>query len=124
MGQPDLDFTAPEVQMSSTCSPQSDMFSLGLLITCLYNNGKSLVDANLSATNYSKQLEAVSGSSLHLVLPCLIPYEPELKPLGYFYSPCSTKNFEAIAASLPIRNKALAIGYLWRILDLYYSWSP
>jgi hypothetical protein len=60
MGQPDLDFTAPEVQTASNCSPMSDMFSLGLLIASLYNNGRSLVEANLSTSNYCKQLEAVS----------------------------------------------------------------
>ncbi len=60
MGQPDLDFIAPEVQ-SSKCSPMSDMFSLGLLITFLYNNGKSLVEANLSTAHYAKQLDLVSN---------------------------------------------------------------
>ncbi|KAG8195910.1 hypothetical protein JTE90_001145 [Oedothorax gibbosus] len=57
MGQPDLDFTAPEVQGTSTCSPLSDMFSLGMLICAIYNNGRSLIDANHSAANYNKQLE-------------------------------------------------------------------
>ena len=60
MGQPDLDFTAPEVQTQSQCSPMSDMFSLGLLIVSLYNNGRSLVEANLSSTSYNKQIELVS----------------------------------------------------------------
>jgi hypothetical protein len=66
MGQPDLDFTAPEVQTASNCSPMSDMFSLGLLIASLYNNGRSLVEANLSTSNYCKQLEAVS----HIIFLC------------------------------------------------------
>ncbi|GFR11611.1 SCY1-like protein 2 [Trichonephila clavata] len=60
MGQPDLDFTAPEVQATSTCSPLSDMFSLGMLICAVFNNGRSLIDANHSTTNYNKQLELVS----------------------------------------------------------------
>ena len=60
MGQPDLDFTAPEVQTQSLCTPNSDMFSLGLLITFLYNNGRSLITANLNASNYLKQLDSVS----------------------------------------------------------------
>ncbi|CAL1266831.1 unnamed protein product [Larinioides sclopetarius] len=57
MGQPDLDFTAPEVQATSTCSPLSDMFSLGMLICAVFNNGRPLIDANHSTTNYNKQLE-------------------------------------------------------------------
>ena len=60
MGQPDLDFIAPEVQTQSLCTINSDMFSLGLLITFLYNNGRSLIQANLNASNYLKQLDAVS----------------------------------------------------------------
>ncbi|OTF82604.1 hypothetical protein BLA29_011292 [Euroglyphus maynei] len=60
MGQPDLDFTAPEVQTQSLCTPNSDMFSLGLLITFLYNNGRSLIMANMNASNYLKQLDAVN----------------------------------------------------------------
>ncbi|XP_022236702.1 SCY1-like protein 2, partial [Limulus polyphemus] len=57
MGQPDLDFTAPEIQFSSMCSPYSDMFSLGLLTCSVFNNGRSLIEANLSTSAYSKQLD-------------------------------------------------------------------
>ena len=46
--EPDLDFAAPEVQSSSACSPQSDMFSFGLLILSLYNNGRSPVESSFS----------------------------------------------------------------------------
>nr|XP_046909922.1 SCY1-like protein 2 isoform X1 [Dermatophagoides farinae] len=68
MGQPDLDFTAPEVQTQSLCTPNSDMFSLGLLITFLYNNGRSLITANLNASNYLKQLDSLNVS-LNQLLP-------------------------------------------------------
>ncbi|XP_022248473.1 SCY1-like protein 2 [Limulus polyphemus] len=67
MGQPDLDFTAPEIQNSSTCSPYSDMFSLGLLICAIFNNGRSLIEANLSSSNYSKQLDLLE-QNLHELL--------------------------------------------------------
>ena len=60
MGQPDLDFTAPEVQSSSTCSPQSDMFSLGLLMCAIFLQGKSPLESNLSPANYLRQLEIMS----------------------------------------------------------------
>ncbi|GFY67102.1 SCY1-like protein 2 [Trichonephila inaurata madagascariensis] len=59
MGQPDLDYTAPEVQNHSKCSPLSDMFSLGLVICAVFNGGHSLIEANLSCATYQKQLEMV-----------------------------------------------------------------
>lgn len=70
MGQPDLDFTAPEVQATSTCSPLSDMFSLGMLICAIFNDGRSLIDANHSATNYNKQLELVSIIHILVYFSC------------------------------------------------------
>lgn len=60
MGQPDLDFTAPEIQINSKCSPLSDMFSLGLVICAVYNGGHSIIESNLSCATYQKQLEMVS----------------------------------------------------------------
>ncbi|KAH8031797.1 hypothetical protein HPB51_020915 [Rhipicephalus microplus] len=67
MGQPDLDYTAPEIQATSSCSPLSDMFSLGLVICALFNNGRSIIEGNLSTTTYNKQLEVLEGS-LHNLL--------------------------------------------------------
>lgn len=67
MGQPDLDYTAPEVQATSTCSPLSDMFSLGLVVCALFNGGRSIIEGNLSTTTYNKQLEVLEGS-LHNML--------------------------------------------------------
>ena len=58
-GQPDLDYTAPEIQTSSTCSLLSDMFSLGMVISAIFNNGKSLINSNHSSSNYLKQIEGV-----------------------------------------------------------------
>ncbi|KAF8790362.1 SCY1-like protein 2 isoform X2 [Argiope bruennichi] len=62
MGQPDLDYTAPEVQNHSKCSPLSDMFSLGLVICAVFNGGHSLIEANLSCANYQKQLEMLDSN--------------------------------------------------------------
>ncbi|XP_076341084.1 SCY1-like protein 2 [Tachypleus tridentatus] len=67
MGQPDLDFTAPEIQFSSMCSPYSDMFSFGLLICSVFNNGRSLIEANLSTTTYSKQLDLLEQNLTELL---------------------------------------------------------
>ena len=69
MCQPDLDFVAPEIQSSSACSPQSDMFSLGLLICAIYNNGRSPIESNFSSASYFKQLETVS-QGIFVVCEC------------------------------------------------------
>lgn len=81
MAQPNLDFmgelcclslslsfsnvcsAAPETQSSSKCSLLSDMFSLGMVICAVYNNGRPLIQAGNSTSNYAKQLETVSECS-------------------------------------------------------------
>ncbi|XP_022686618.1 SCY1-like protein 2 [Varroa jacobsoni] len=67
MGQPDLDYTAPEVHATSSCSPQSDMFSLGLLITALFNQGHSLLESQLSISIYTQRIEEMDRN-LHSLL--------------------------------------------------------
>lgn len=51
---------APEVQLSSYCSSHSDMFSLGMVIFAIFNNGRPLIQANHSSSTYMKQLDVVS----------------------------------------------------------------
>ncbi|XP_063594283.1 SCY1-like protein 2 [Penaeus indicus] len=68
MTQPDLDFIAPEVQTSSSCSVVSDMFSLGMCVCAIFNSGKSLIEANHSSSLYQKQLD-VLGEQVNNVLP-------------------------------------------------------
>ncbi|XP_037077025.1 SCY1-like protein 2 [Pollicipes pollicipes] len=60
MAQPDLDFIAPEIQTTSQCTLLSDLFSLGMVICAVFNNGKSLIEANHSNTTYMKQFEVLS----------------------------------------------------------------
>jgi serine/threonine protein kinase len=38
--QPNLDFLAPEITTSMSCSPASDMFALGMLTYTAFNSGK------------------------------------------------------------------------------------
>ncbi|KAK7474281.1 hypothetical protein BaRGS_00034473, partial [Batillaria attramentaria] len=57
MAQPDLNFLAPEVQLGRTCSPLSDMFSLGMVVCSLYNAGHSLIAADHNPNIYVKQLD-------------------------------------------------------------------
>ncbi|XP_054274945.1 SCY1-like protein 2 isoform X2 [Macrosteles quadrilineatus] len=68
MAQPDLDYTAPEVQTSSQCSVLSDMFSLGMVICAIFNQGRPLVQANHSSSAYLKQLELLEDQ-VHNLLP-------------------------------------------------------
>lgn len=66
--------TAPEIQMTSNCSILSDMFSLGMVICAIFNNGHPLIQANNSTSAYLKQLEMVRNS-YELVNPLQFPYQ-------------------------------------------------
>lgn len=68
MAQPNLDFMAPEVQINSNCSILSDMYSLGMVICAIFNNGKPLIQAQNSPSAYLKQLELLEDA-VHNVLP-------------------------------------------------------
>ncbi|KAI2801048.1 hypothetical protein BLOT_011622, partial [Blomia tropicalis] len=77
MGQPDLDFIAPEVQTQSVCTPLSDMFSLGLLIAFLCGHGKLLINANLNTSTYLRQLDSLNAS-LNELIPNVSPMLQEM----------------------------------------------
>ncbi|XP_055689243.1 SCY1-like protein 2 isoform X3 [Lutzomyia longipalpis] len=68
MMQPNLDFMAPEIQIRSTCSILSDMFSLGMVICAIFNHGRPLIQANNSTSAYLKQLELLDDG-VHNMLP-------------------------------------------------------
>ncbi|KAK3783165.1 hypothetical protein RRG08_046959 [Elysia crispata] len=57
MAQPDLNFIAPEVQLHKTCTPLSDMFSVGMVICSIYNSGRSLISAEHNPNLYVKQMD-------------------------------------------------------------------
>ncbi|XP_074604678.1 SCY1-like protein 2 isoform X2 [Brevipalpus obovatus] len=96
--QPDLNYSAPECQLSSICSPQSDMFSFGLLICSLFNNGRSLLDCNLSTSLYAKQLEMIQqnvseittkmGQNNQIIdhLPSLLDIDPQRRANSQIFS--------------------------------------
>lgn len=75
MAQPNLDFTAPEIQTCSNCSILSDMFSLGLVICTIFNNGKPLIQAQNSPSAYLKQLEMVKILNV-ISVTFLCPWNP------------------------------------------------
>ena len=59
LAQPNLNFIAPEVQTEKKCSTISDIFSLGMTICCVYNQGQPLINAEYSTQTYVKQLDLV-----------------------------------------------------------------
>ncbi|KMY98799.1 SCY1-like protein 2 isoform X3 [Drosophila simulans] len=70
MAQPNLDFMAPETQSTSKCSLLSDMFSLGMVICAVFNNGRPLIQAGNSTSNYAKQMETLDDL-VHKLMPRL-----------------------------------------------------
>ncbi|KAL5105997.1 SCY1-like protein 2 [Taenia crassiceps] len=52
--QPDLDYIAPEVQLYHTMSPLADIFSLGMVICSIFNDGVSLLHCDGNVANYAK----------------------------------------------------------------------
>ncbi|XP_015792718.1 SCY1-like protein 2 isoform X2 [Tetranychus urticae] len=94
--QPDLDFMAPEVQNQSCCSPQSDMFSFGILICTLYNKGRSPLESNLSVVQYNRKIELLSRNAvsildnlptdLQLPVQGLLDLEPRRRPTSQQFS--------------------------------------
>ncbi|KER24628.1 hypothetical protein T265_14379, partial [Opisthorchis viverrini] len=54
--QPNLDFIAPEAQMHNSMSPLADMFSLGMVLCAIYNEGHSLIESDFNPTVYAKRI--------------------------------------------------------------------
>ncbi|XP_071649580.1 SCY1-like protein 2 isoform X2 [Temnothorax longispinosus] len=71
MTQPNLDYIAPEMQQKKLASFSSDMYSLGMTICAIYNQGRPLILANHSCSDYFKQLETLDDQ-VAVILP-LIP---------------------------------------------------
>ncbi|KAE8740973.1 hypothetical protein FOCC_FOCC013499 [Frankliniella occidentalis] len=61
-------FTAPEVQLHSQICMQSDMFSLGMVITAIFNHGRPLMQANNSNTSFQRHLETLD-EHVKMVVP-------------------------------------------------------
>ncbi|GJQ76912.1 hypothetical protein Trydic_g15113 [Trypoxylus dichotomus] len=75
MAQPNLDYTAPETQTQSTCSILSDMFSLGMVICAIFNQGKPLIVAGNSTSSYLKQLEVLEDQVQNILPRIPIPLQ-------------------------------------------------
>ncbi|CAH8640116.1 unnamed protein product [Schistosoma curassoni] len=62
LAQPDLDFIAPEAQMYNSMSPLADMFSLGMVVCAIHNQGHSLIDSEQNPNIYVKQLPEIPNN--------------------------------------------------------------
>ncbi|EGF80939.1 hypothetical protein BATDEDRAFT_88007 [Batrachochytrium dendrobatidis JAM81] len=52
---PDLAFIAPEIVLNGQCSSASDVWSLGILIHALFNNGRPLFECNGNSFTYRER---------------------------------------------------------------------
>ncbi|XP_076230224.1 SCY1-like protein bma isoform X2 [Nomia melanderi] len=71
MTQPNLDYIAPEIQQKKQGSFYSDMYSFGMTICAIFNQGRPLIQANHSCSEYLKQIENLQ-KQVDVMLP-LIP---------------------------------------------------
>ncbi|XP_076686183.1 SCY1-like protein bma isoform X2 [Andrena cerasifolii] len=71
MCQPNLDYIAPEVQQKKRGGFYSDMYSFGMTICAIFNQGRPLIQANHNCSEYLKQLETLAEQVV-VMLP-LIP---------------------------------------------------
>ncbi|CAO1315978.1 unnamed protein product [Diamesa hyperborea] len=81
MAQPNLDYMAPENQINSNCSILSDMFSLGMVICAIFNNGKPLIQAQNSPSAYIKQSELLEDSVRNILPRIPIPLQDAIPRL-------------------------------------------
>ncbi|CAK9798389.1 SCY1-like protein 2 [Anthophora quadrimaculata] len=104
MTQPNLDYIAPEVQQKKAGGFYSDMYSFGMTICAIFNQGRPLIQANHSCSEYLKQLENLE-EQVDVMLPLiplplqgavsrLLHIDPEKRPtiqvlsmLKYFQDP-------------------------------------
>ncbi|XP_015127259.1 SCY1-like protein 2 isoform X1 [Diachasma alloeum] len=90
--QPNLDYIAPEIQQNKVCNVLSDMFSLGMIMAAIYNDGKSLIQANHSTSDYAKQVANLPEQvdkvlsrvplPLHEAVSRLLYKDPEARPIA------------------------------------------
>ncbi|KAK3104032.1 hypothetical protein FSP39_023820 [Pinctada imbricata] len=88
--QPHLDYLAPEYALTMACSEASDMFSLGVLVHAIYNNGKPLYECRTQLSlfrKYAEELRKFRSSLLGNVpeglqqyVKLLLNTEPSVRP--------------------------------------------
>ena len=61
VAQPNLNYLAPEHALTNSQSTASDMFSLGMVIYALYNEGKPVNNYNDDWNYYKKKISEVKA---------------------------------------------------------------
>ncbi|KAF8571557.1 hypothetical protein P879_02877 [Paragonimus westermani] len=64
--QPNLDYVAPEAQLYNSMSPLADMFSLGMVLCAIHNDGRSLIEADNNPNVYIKKLPEIPTKFLKI----------------------------------------------------------
>ncbi|XP_054012901.1 SCY1-like protein 2 isoform X1 [Hylaeus anthracinus] len=96
MAQPNLDYIAPEIQQKKVGSVYSDMYSFGMTICAIFNQGRPLVQANNSCSEYLKQIEQLKEkvAAILPVIPLplqdavthLLDVDPDNRPIAQVLS--------------------------------------
>lgn len=97
--QPNLDYLAPEYALSLSCDTASDMYSLGALISTVYNNNRPLFSNNGDFTNFKKnacELKSMPPmmldgipNGLREYIKMLLNVTPEIRPDAHQFSKIS-----------------------------------
>ena len=90
MVQPCLDYLAPEYALTMTCGLPSDMFSIGILVHTIFNNGKPLYECKNQLSLFKKYAEETRKfrstllgnvpAELHEYVKLLLNTEPTVRP--------------------------------------------
>lgn len=123
---------APENQLFSNCSILSDMFSLGLVMCTIFNQGHAMIQANNSASTYLKQLDYVSTfmldwTELNRIDAYYIPiWEVKMQPKKNMKNTTNTTNhlnLRSISSCLiPFKRCFPACRCHYK--KLYHVWRP
>lgn len=63
-----LVYIAPEIQQKKEGGFYSDMYSFGMTICAIFNQGRPLIQANHNCSDYLKQVENVSNQIINQIL--------------------------------------------------------
>jgi len=57
--QPKLNYLAPEYAVTATCDTASDMYSVGVLIYAIHNEGKPVLESMADWNTFKKNIDEV-----------------------------------------------------------------
>lgn len=114
IAQPKLNYCSPEMSLQGRAVPASDMFSVGMLIIALHNEGKPLFDCNDDINVYRKNANELNNIRVSLLqcLPesirdyvkLLLKYESSLRPDAHQLTKISYFNDPGVTVLLSMDN--------------------